>query len=226
MTTANRDFSVVRRRPHLVDIVVPRRTGVQGYRFSASTNFDLSFHTILTADISCGYIDSVAVRAGRIDPRTLGALSGKHVRIVFDPTTFATPHAAGLDDNQHIWLKFIPVDVSGVAGTPSAPVLVLPYDELNSQGRVIIKGDAPSGSTVANSLRIDLPNRMRNITVRNNSVSGGATLMLASTEGGPEYEVAPQEEIEFFEGNMFAFLVRGAGGVANFSASMTHYLPL
>jgi hypothetical protein len=350
MTTADRDFTVVRRRPHLVDITTPKRAGVQGYRLKAAANFDLTFQTILTADIGSGFLDPTALRSGSINRLTLGTMPGNHVRITFDPSTFAGPHPAGLDDNQHIWLQFFPVDFAGVEGTGGARALVLPDDEMSAQGRVIIRGNAPSGASVANSMRLDLPYRMRNMTIRNNAEDaaaatgtltftglpndtetvtidgkvytfqtvltnvdghvligataaaslnnliaaitlgagagsvyaalttlhpsvtaaagggttmvatakipgtsgnaitttttvtgatwsaptllggtdggGGTMLYVASTEGGSEITVAPQETIEFFEGNMFALLVRGDGVPVNFTATMTHYLPL
>jgi hypothetical protein len=334
----------------LVDITTPKRAGIQGYRLKAAVNFDLAFQTILTADIGSGYLDPVALRSGSIHRLTLGTMPGNHVRIVFDPSTFAGPHPAGLNDDQHMWLQFFPVDFAGAEGTGGARVLVLPDDEMKAQGRVIIRGDAPSGASVIDSLRLDLPYRMRDITIRNNAEGavastgtltftgipndtetvtidgkdytfqtvltdvdgnvligasasdsldnliaainlgagagseyatlttihpsvtalagagdtmvvtaktpgiagnaiptvttvtgatwgaptllggadsgGGALLYIASVEGGPEITVAPQETIEFFEGNMFALLVRGEGAPVNFTATMTHYLPL
>lgn len=171
MTTADRDFTVVRRRPHLIDIITPKRSGVQGYRLKAASNFDLTFQTILTADISSGYLDPTALRAGTIHRQTLGTMPGNHIRIVFDPTTFAAPHAAGLDDDQHVWLQFFPVDFTGAEGVGGARGLILPDDEMNGQGRVIVRGSAPSGVSVANSLRLDLPYRMRNMTIRNNEAN-------------------------------------------------------
>lgn len=227
MTTTDREFTVFRRRPNLVDILTPKRPGVQGYRLKAARNFDLTFQTILTADISSGFLDPTALRAGTIHRLTLGSAPGAdHVRIVFDPNTFVVPHPAGLDDVEHMWLQFFPVDFSGAEGTPGARTLILPDDEMKAQGRVIIQGTAAIGATVANSTRLDLPYRMRNVVIRNNEAAGGNELMVATTEGGPEITVAPQDKAEFFEGSVGTLLVRGNGGPVDFSATMTHYLPL
>jgi len=225
MGIQDRDFSVFRRRPNLVDIVTPKRPGVQGYRLKAALNFDLTFNTILTADIGAGYLDPVALKAGVIDRRTLGTAPGEHVRIVFDPDTFGGALPT-LNDVDHFWLRFFPVDFTGAEGTGGARVLILPHDEMVAAGRVIIRGTAPSGSTVANSMRLDFPVRMQNVTVRNNEPLAGDVLMLATSEGGPERPVAPQEEYQSFEGAQAGILVRGAGASANFTATMTHYLPL
>jgi hypothetical protein len=93
-------------------------------------------------------------------------------------------------------------------------------------GRVIIRGDAPSGATIVNSMRLDFPVRMQNVTVRNNEAAGGNELMLATAEGGAERPVAPQGEYQSFEGAQGSILVRGNGGDVDFTATMTHYLPL
>lgn len=224
--TMDRDFTVFRRRPHVVDILTPKRDGVQGYRFKAALNFDLTFQTILTADISSGYLDPVALKSGAINRLTLGTAPGNgHIRIVFDPDSFSGGGPT-LDDTEHMWLQWFPVDFAGAEGTGGAKTLILPDDEMKAQGRVIIAGTAPTGASITNSLRLDLPYRMQNITIRNNEASGGTDLMIATTEGGPELPVAPQQTGEFFEGSVGSLLVRGDGGTADFSATMTHYLPL
>ena len=55
MTTP--DFSVARRRPNFVDLLIHKRTNIQKYRVGASTSFDGTFTTIFTADIGTGYLD-------------------------------------------------------------------------------------------------------------------------------------------------------------------------
>jgi hypothetical protein len=225
MSIQDRDFTVFRRRSNLVDILTPKRAGVQGYRLKAALNFDLTFITILTADIGAGFLDPVALRAGIINRLTLGTAPGQHVRIVFDPDSFGGAPPTLADEN-HFWLQFFPVDFAGVEGTGGARVLVLPHDEMQAAGRVIIAGTAPSGATVVNSMRLDFPVRMQNVTVRNNEVAGGDILMVATAEGGPETPVAPQETASFFEGAQASLLVRGDGAAVDFSATMTHFLPL
>lgn len=222
MTSVDRDFSVYRRRMHFVDILTPMRPGVQGYRLKAARNFDDTFHPIITADIGCGYLDPV------INPQVIHTAPGNnHIRIIFDPDTFKAPHAADLLDDEHMWLQFFPVDFAGAEGTGGARTLLIPDDEMKATGRVIITGDAPSATDVYSAMRLDLPFRMRNITIRNNEpTSGGNTLYVAMTEGGSEMDLAPQETWESFDGGVGLLMVRGSGGTANFTATMTHYLPL
>jgi hypothetical protein len=216
----NRDFTVVRRRANLVDILTPKRDGVQGYRLKAAANFDLTFNTLLTGDISTGHLDRT------IDTRTLTTLPNRdHVRLVFDPDNYSGA-PWNLVDTDHIWLQFFPVDFSGAEGTGGNRVLVIPDDEERAAGRVIIRGTAPTGADVSNSLHLDLPYKMRNVYIYNNEASGGDNLAVATRPGGSERFVVPQGEAEFFEGGIELLMVRGVGGTVNFTASMTNLLPL
>jgi hypothetical protein len=179
MTTTDRDFSTYRRRPHYVDILTPKRVGVEGYRLKAARNFDGVFETIITADIGRGYLDP------SINPQVINTAPGnKHVRFIFDPDTFQAPHAADLLDDEHIWLQFFPVDFLGAEGTGGAKTLLLPDDEMKAAGRVTVTGEAPNAATVANSLRLDMPFRMRNLTIRNNEASTIAASGTLSLAGG------------------------------------------
>jgi len=216
----DREFTVVRRRANLVDILTPKRTGVQGYRLKAAANFDLTFNTMITGDIGTGHLDA------SVDTRVLTPLNNRdRVRLVFDPANYSGG-PWNLVDTDHIWLQFFPVDFAGAEGSGGVRTLVLPDDEEKGQGRVIIRGSAPNGASVANSLQLNLPFKMRNVYIRNNEASGGDELAVASRPGGAERLIAPQEEAEFFEGGTELLMVRGVGGAVNFTASMTHLLPL
>lgn len=215
MSNAFRDFTVVRRRPNFVDLLIPKKANVQGYRLLAASNFDGTFSTLLTADISSGYLDP------KVNPNLLHAVNATdRIRVVFDPASFS------LTDSDHFWLKYQPIDFSGTPGTAGAPSLILPDDELRATIRVLISGTAPSAVNVASSLVLNLPYRMQDVEVRNNEASGGRTLFLATSEGGAERQVAPQETALFRDGAQGCLLVRGGGGTVSFSADFTHYLPL
>ena len=70
-----RDFSVVRRRPHVIDVLIPVRSGVDGYRLQWATNFDGSFSDIVTATRD-GWVDE-SLRDG-----THAYMAGTNVRIL------------------------------------------------------------------------------------------------------------------------------------------------
>jgi len=214
-----RDFSVIRRRKNIIDILTPKRANVQGYRFQATTNFDQAYTTILTAPISSGYLDPA------INPVVLNAVNNPdHIRVVFNPNTFTA--AAGITDAAHFWLKFIPVDFSGTPGTAGAGTLVLTDSEHSGNSRVQIAGVAPADSTVANSLQLNLPQSSQDFVIKNENAAGGFNLYVSFRVGGAEHQVAPQESLKFFEGPLDLLMVRGSGGTVTFSASFTNYLPL
>lgn len=214
MTVAARDFSVVRRRKNYVDIITPKRAGVKGYRLRSAANFDGVFADLLTADIGSGFLDP------KINPSVIHAINNpNHIRIIFNPSNFS------LDDDQHLWLKFQPVDFGGTPGTEGPPHLILPDDEVQAAGRVAITGAAPNAADVNSSLQINLPFGMRDIVIKNNSASGGTILYVATALGGAERAVAGQESFVLSEGSQPFLFVRGGGGTANFTANFTHYLP-
>lgn len=209
-----REFSILRRRKNLVDIITPKRDNVKGYRFKASPNFDGTFTTIITADISSGYLDP-HVNAMTLEARP-GGLS--HIRVVFDPATFNA--VASILDANHFWLKFAPLDYAGVEGTNSAPTLVVTDDELRGAAQIIIAGTAPSAADSTNALLLNLPFKAQNIQIRSNEGSGGNSLFVATDLGKPEMKIVAQGADIFLKGGATPSLaVRGGGGTAAFSAS-------
>ena len=210
-----RDFSVIRRRRNLVDILTPKRAGIEGYRFQAATNFDGSYTTLFTAPISSGYLDP------NVNSAKLHSVNNNdHIRAVFDPVTFS------LVDSSRFWLRFVTVAFGGAVGTPGPGTLILTDDEHYGNGRVQIAGTAPSGAAVANSLQLNLPQSSREVVIKNANASGGNALYVAFQVGGAEQQVSPQETLRVEHGPIDLLMVRGAGGTAAFSASFTNYLPL
>jgi hypothetical protein len=219
--STTRPFNVVRRRPNILDLLIPKQTSVKGYRLQAATNFDATFTTILTADISSGYLDPA------VDRNKLNALNNpNHIRVVFNPQTFFTP--TGIEDSKQFWLKFVPVDYSGTPGTASSPCLILPESALRGDSRVLIGGTAPSGTTVGNSLQLLLPFRTQDLTIHNHEPI--TDLYVALDEGGAEVLLdagsSTLSQMQFADGAIDSFLVRGDSSTATFSASFTSYLPL
>ena len=219
-----RNFQVPRRRSNLVDIITPKRAGVKGYRFRAAPTFSGTFATILTADISSGFLDPA------VDRRVLTPLPNgqNHVRIVFDPDTFTG--AAAIVDTDQFWLTFTPVDFSGVPGTESAPGLILPETERIGGHRITIQGNAPNEASLADSLQLDLPGKMQDFRIANNEASGGNSLFVATSRAGGEEEILPLADAlnprDWSEGATDTLYVRGGGGSINMTANFANYLPL
>jgi hypothetical protein len=214
-----RDFTVIRRRPNYVDIITPKRAGVYGYRLQAATNFDASFTTILTASIGSGYLDP------NINPSKINAINAMdQIRIIFDPNTFTG--TASITDAKQFWLRFVPVDAAGSAGTPGAVGLIVTDGERIGNSRMQIAGTAPQGAAVANSLRIDLPCSAQDFYIKNENAAAGNALFVSTQALGPEIQVSGQETLKAYDGTISSLYVRGSGGTAAFSASFSNYLPL
>lgn len=215
----SRNFTVVRRRIGIVDMLTPKQANVAGYRIQAALNFDGTFTTLFTAPIGSGYLDPA------INPVTLHAINNPDkIRMVFNPDTFTG--TAGIADAKDFWMRFVPVDFAGSAGTPGNPALVLTDAEHYGNSRVLIAGTAPSGADVSASLQLDLPFTTQDLYIKNEEATGGHALYLADLPGGPEQQISPQETLTIFHGPVDTLLVRGSGGTAKFSASFTNYLPL
>jgi len=215
MTT--RLFSILRRNPGLIDFVTPIRPdseGVYKYRLKTDTTPSGSFSTTVIESRVGGFVDpTVAGPQNVIQP-------GNNVRIVFNPNNYSLTDA-------YFWLKLVYVDSSNSemsSPAPSAATLVLPTFVGNEQSG--FNATAPDGSTIANSLRIDLPRQMSNFRVRNLSTT--VNLFVAFQEGGPEVvvpgQVSSQESIGF-DGIVSSLWVRGSGATAAFSAQFTYANP-
>lgn len=217
--TIPQDFSVAYRAPHIVDLVMPKKVGVDGYRIKASSQFDGSpaFVTLFTASIGAGFLDPA------VDRRKLSTMPGtNHVRAVFDPDTYAAGHTidAGLVDAAQFWLVFEPVS-GGVAGTDSKPVLILTPTQYNGTERIAIQGTAPSAVSVAGSQVINLGRRMTGLTLMNNDASH--SLFVAFNENGPEIEIpfSSPRHSTFGAGTVTTLAVRGGGATVSFTADFT-----
>jgi len=213
-----RSFSIIRRRKGIVDLLTPKQPNVKGYRLQGAANFDGSFTTLMTADISSGFLDPT------INPAVLHSVNNRdHIRIVFNPDTY---NGAGVFDSKNFWLKFVPLDFSGTPGTPSPATLVLTDSEHYGTSRILISGTAPQGAALANAQQLDLPFTTQDLYIKNEEATGGRNLYIAVLASGGEQQVAPQETLTIFHGPTDTLLVRGVGGTVAFSASFTNYLPL
>jgi len=201
-----REFSVVRRRPNLVDVVTPRRPGVDGYRLEWATNFDATYTTLFTASLS-GHVDDSLRDAGHT------MMAGDNVRMIFDPANYA------MVDSKAFWLRFVPV-TGGAPGTATPGVLILP--DQGGFGTVIIAGNAPNVAAVANSTIIHFPRLVEDLRIVNNSDTNA--LMVAALDSDAEYTVkggATQQILANLRGATSGIRVRGSGAIVAFQATFT-----
>ena len=199
-----REFSIRRRRTHLLDIITPMRTGIAGYSIQWASNFDVAFATIISN--LQGYRDPTIPQA------VLDPAPGQNCRFVFDPASY------GITDDDAFWLKLLQHDATGATVATSAPVLVVPERERHARLRIAIAGAAPSGATVLDSLKIYLPFGAANLFVHNRNAN--KSMFLAFNPTGPEIELEPNALPEFptYEGQIEVIYVRGDGISVNFGA--------
>jgi len=209
-----RSFSVIRRRPHIVDVLFPLTAGVQTYRLKWASNFDGSFTQFLDST-NVGFLDP------SINPAVVGSqpTAGRQVRVVFDPDTYSIP------DAEPFWLQYWTVPFGGAEEQQSAAALILPDSSNHGVGIVTIHGTAPSAMDVSGSLQIDLPRMMQDIRIHNED--GTNSLFVATEEGGAETKLGPGPVPQFANvfGTHASLWVRGGGATVDFSASFTAAFP-
>lgn len=197
----NRLFSVRRRRPHIVDIYVPRAPGVTGFLFKWAPTFSGTW-TDLIPVTTMGYRDP-NVAPGVIESQP----SNGEVRVVFDPESF------GIPDDLTFWLVLVPMSGT-TAGIPSAATIVLPDRLHHGQGLVVIRGSAPNTPV----LQLDLPT-MADLHITN---EGTVALLVGSEELGPTTPIVAGSTMQLSTfGPVGTLYLAGNGSAVNFSATFT-----
>jgi hypothetical protein len=214
----SRIFSVPRRRPGIVDLYANFVYGVDLYRVWAAANFDTTPPwTKLIECTNIGFFDSNVSR----DKIESQPTAGKSVRIVFNPQTFS------LTDEIPIWLQVS--QLVGMVETFSPPTLLLPESMHHGVGIVTLSGSAPSGTTVTDSLQLDLPRLMSDFRFSNEDGTAGKLLYVATVPGGPEFAVNPSADVGATQLSLRAtegtLLVRGDGAAVNFTATCSMSFP-
>ena len=117
-----------------------------------------------------------------------------------------------------------------IAGLITAPTLLLPDTANHGIGLVTIAGNAPSATTSAGSLQLDMPRMMSDWKIRNEDASN--LLYVATEQNGPEMAIAPSAFPQYYnvQGELSSIWVRGAttggtGAVVVFSATASMSFP-
>ncbi len=210
----NRIMSVIRRRPNLVDMLLPKLADVHTYRLKWAANFDGSFTTFIDSTRIGFYDDSIPRGKVELQP------TQEQVRIVFDPATYSIP------DTAHIWLQLWTLSGGDPEAQQSASTLLLPDTSNHGVGIVTIHGTAPSGMSSADSQQLDLPRLMTDYRIHNEEI--GTDLYVATEQDGPESTcpgVAGGPQFYTFNATQGSIWVRGGGATAAFSAVCTLAFP-
>ena len=211
----NRTINVFRRRPNIVDMMVPLTAGVEQYRLKWAQNFDGAFAQIIGCS-NAGFYDDTIDR-GKIDSQPS---TGTSVRMTFNPATFA------IDDTKSFWLQLWHFPPGGPEVAVSAPSLLLPESAHHGIGIVTIQGNAPNAATSAGALQLDLPRIMSDFRVFNQTAAA-ANLYISTEQSGPEQEVRPPPAAQYtpFIPSQGSIWVRGGGAIVPFSATFTMSFP-
>lgn len=211
-----RSISVNRRKDGLVDLLIPKRDGKTGFRFGAATNFDAAYTTFATVPndgLASSSVPSVAVNS-------VGSQFKNHVRFIFKPSDYVATAAALIDTNPF----FLRIEARNPDGTfDSAEVghLILP-PPIEPYRVINLRGTAPSGASLANSLEIQLPGRCTDFSILND---GAAPLFVAFHSTGGEYQVLPVTSAfnayEQYTGSVSQIFIRGSGGSTTVSMAFT-----
>ena len=166
----SRVFSVNRRRPGLVDIVIPQESGIGSYIFGWSTNFDIAFTDFQTVP-TYGYKSKTVVENSASSSSFRGL-----TRFVFNPTDYS------IDDSKYFWLHVKKVPFGGAPGTASAPHLVLPYSSVPDRALNI------HGTVGNTTTELTLPCDVSNMSFR---VEGTDDLVVAFEPKGEVFLMPP-----------------------------------
>jgi hypothetical protein len=207
-----RQLSINRRKPNLVDLLVKKTPDAYSYNLKWGQNFDdVAFVDLLTSP-NTGFRDPA------INDESNLTLYGDHVRILFDPSTYAVP------DDKVWWLKMSPLDSNGAEIFTTPALMVLQPNMGGSHfPQLVITGSAPNSVSIDNSLEIDLPKQMRDMRVHNE-----LDIYIAFNSEGPEILLpgSPFPKDMGRWSTQSSVLVRGNGEVSQFSLSFTlaHYV--
>jgi hypothetical protein len=215
--TAPRLFSILRRKPGLIDLITPIRPAselVEQYRLKADVANNpggLFATTVMTVP-----------RTGKVDPAVAGPQHviqpGENVRMIFKPSNFS------LSDTDAFWIKLVYIDGASaemVTPAPGAATLVLPPFTGPLQSG--FTASAPTGTGIADALQLDLPRAMENVRILN--LDGANPLYVAFDPGGPEMLIPFGKELTGFFGLVSTMFVRSTGGAVQFTTSFTFANP-
>jgi hypothetical protein len=212
---STRLFSIIRRKYSILDFSIPPRPeseGVVGYRFKTDTDPGGTFATTVFTTSIIGFVDSSVAGPQHV------IQNNKNIRVILDPSKYS------ISDEYAFWLKLVYVDGTGAEMSnpaPSAATLILPPFVGNEQSG--FNGTAPEGTSLSDSLRIDLPFAMQNFRIRN--LEESTVLYVAFQEGGPEVSIPGGVESSEIYGLVSSIWVRGISGTAAFTAQFVYANP-
>jgi hypothetical protein len=210
-----RSISIYRRKPNIVDLLVRKRAGKIGFRFSAAANWDSAVFTAFATVPNQGLKSKNVQQVGSV-----GSQFKDHVRFLFDPDDY-TATVAAVDDSKIFYIRLEAQNPDGSFDAAEAIHVVL-TPPVQPNRPFILRGLVPSGASLANSLELQLPYQFNDWEIQND---GGADAYVAFDPTGAEYRVQPAStnfrSFEQFVTSISQIFMRGAGGATTISAIFT-----
>lgn len=204
-----RTFSVNRRRVNVIDLFINNRPGVAAYQFKYAPNFDAPFSIFETVPYYGK--KSISVISGALDSEQFK----NKTRFTFAPSDYA------LNDLDPMYIRVATVSTSGVVGADEGIQMVMPFSS-QTMRPIVLKGNAPSGASLSDSLEINLPMQVTNMNIQNN---GAADLYVAFEPTGAEFLVKPAVptglNVIMNYPSYSQIFVRGSGAITEFNAILT-----
>lgn len=206
-----RAFSVYRRRPHYVDLLLPFDSTILTWEFQAAQYFDGSYTTFATVGGN-GFRSPGIFTSDYVDSQFRGK-----VRFVFDPDYFTVTNGDVVDDDT-FWVKVITTTRAGVVSGASGAQPIMPYYAIPYR-TFILQGTAYDASE-PDAQEIQLPQLCKNFNIQNN---GSVDILVKFEPSGDEFNIKPvsTDGVDFMtvSQTISQVYVRGDGGNADFRAS-------
>ncbi|HED06031.1 MAG TPA: hypothetical protein ENI61_05040 [Ignavibacteria bacterium] len=211
-----RSISIYRRKSGLVDLLIRKRVGKTGFRFSAASNFDSTFSQFATV-LNNG---TKSKTVPDVYSMTVGDQFRDQVRFIFNPLDYVSLAPALIDSNQ-FFLRVEARNADGTFDAPEAMHLILPYP-IEPRRLVLLRGDVPAATALSNSMEIQLPGQCHDFRIMN---EGAVNMLMAFHDNGGEYPVPPLSSefttFEQFFSSITQIFMRGVLNSVTISMSLT-----
>lgn len=208
-----RSISCVIRKTDLIGLVLAQRPGKIGFRFGFARNFDGAFTTFQV-------VPNHGFRSVSVPPLAFQGPFTNQVGFIFRPSDYTATHAT-LIDGVPLFLRVEAQNPNGSFDAPEAMHLIIP-NQKQPNAPFMLRGTAPNGAALANSVEIQLPGRCMDWQFK---VDTGSNLEVAFDSGGPEFVVLPESTTGHNFAQIYTSIsqvfIRGAGGTSTFSSVFT-----
>lgn len=212
---------------NLIDMSIPQRNGITGYRVNAASTLDDAYGNVNGVggsgtsnlfEVSTGsFFKSPKLSRGRVGPEIT-----KRTRAVFNPDEFYSNTTQAPEDTQVMFMRV--EQFSTALGTYEAegPInIIMPYNSMGVRRPALsLYGTAPSVTCTAGAIAPDdalhfhLHLYAVNFQIKNHGV---ASMFVALGSGLPMLEISAGDSLSLFDTNITEVFIAGNGSNPTFS---------